>query len=220
VNRLSVILLAMLCASGAWADVAVVNEWQPEPGRAADMYAAAVEARAIHEKLGATVWIGTDQEAHMHYVLSFADWGAWAKFDAALQASKDWAAWIAKYTSTTPAAMNVNVLYLDQPLVAKSTPVTIVYGWKVNPGKGAAFMALAQEAAGIHAKLGASPGINVDDLGNVWYETACESWAAWATFDAALRKSPEWAAFLKKADADPTGELMRVIRIQQYKPAM
>ena len=38
--------------------------------------AAAVEAQAIRQKLGARVWIGTDQNGDMQYVLSFADWPA------------------------------------------------------------------------------------------------------------------------------------------------
>lgn len=219
-KKLIVLLLASVCASGAWADVSVVREWQPAPGRAAEMYAAAVEAQAIHEKLGARVWIGTDQDGLMQYALSFADWAAWAKFNAAVATSKEWAAWTAKYTSTTPAATSVGVAYLDQPLVAKATAVTVVYGWKTNPGRFNDFMKVAQEGAAIQSKLGASSGISIDDLGNVWYESAFDSWAAWAAFDAALRKSPEWTAFIDKVSKDPTAKLFRVIRLTQYKPAM
>ena len=127
---------------------------------------------------------------------------------------------MAKYTSKTPAAKSVGVLFLNQPLVAKSTPVTVVYGWKINPGRGADFMALAREAAAIQAKLGASPGINVDEIGQVWYETAFDSWAAWAAYADALAKSQEWADFMKKAGADPAAQLMRVIRLTEYKPSM
>jgi hypothetical protein len=76
VKELIVFVIAAICASGVWADVSVVREWQPEPGRAGEMYAAAVEAQAIRQKLGARVWIGTDQNGDMQYVLSFADWPA------------------------------------------------------------------------------------------------------------------------------------------------
>jgi hypothetical protein len=210
----------MFCAWSTWADVSVVREFAPEPGRAPEMMKAAVEARAIQQKLGASVYIGTDQDGHLQYGVSFPDWAAWAKFDAAMQASPEWAAFWQKYANTNPASKLVGTVFLDQPLVAKATAVTVVYGFKVKPGRFNDFMKLAQEAAAIQTKLGASPGINVDDLGNVWYETACDSWAAWAAFDAALRKSPEWAAFEAKVDKDPIGELMRVIRIQEYKPAM
>jgi hypothetical protein len=211
----TIALLIALCGSVAWADVSVVREWQPEPGRAAEMYQRANEARAIHEALGASVYIASDQNNNMHYVLTFADWGAWAKFTAASQASKEWAAFVAKLNTGTPSATSVNVLFLNQPVVAKATAVTIVYGWKVNPGKGAAFVALAQQAAAIHTKLGASPGINIDDLGNVWYETAFDSWAAWAAFDAASAKSKEWTDFLANANKEPMAELVRVLRLQQ-----
>ncbi len=213
-----ILLLATLCASYAFADVSVVREWQPEPGHAAEMFQRATEAKAIHEKLGAAVSIYTDQDNHMHYVLGFSDWAAWAKFAAASARSKEWMAFLAKLNTTTPSATSVGVLFLNQPLVAKTTPVTVVRKWEMVPGKGAAFMALAQEAAGIQAKLGASPGINVDELGNVWYETAFDSWEAWAAFSAAMAKSADWAAFIAKANKDPSAKLTRVLRLQQYSP--
>ncbi len=182
------------------------------------MFQRATEAKAIQEKLGAAVNIYTDQNNHMNYVLAFSDWAAWAKFSAAAAGSKEWTAFVAKLNSGTPSATSVDVLFLDQPLLAKTTPVTVVYKWEIIPGKGAAFMALAKEAAGIQTKLGASPGINVDDLGNVWYETAFDSWAAWAAFDAAMAKSADWAAFLARANKDPSAKLTRVLRLQQYSP--
>ncbi len=181
------------------------------------MFQRASEASAIFGKLGATIWMGADQNGHLHFVTSFADWGAWAKFAAAAEASKEVAAFNAKL-GADPSATNVNTLFLDQPLLAKVTPVTVVYHWEIDTGKTGAFVALAQEAAGIQAKLGASPGINVDDVGDVWYETAFDSWAAWAAFEAAAAKSKEWSDFLARANKDPIAHLTRVIRIQQFNP--
>lgn len=212
--RILIVFLMVVGASAVWADVAVIREFAPETGRAGEMLQTAAQARAIHEKLGASVYVGTDQSGNVHYALSFADWAAWAKFDAAVGKSKEWNDFMQNVGANPPGEM-VNVLFLNVPVVPKTTPVTIVYGWDVTPGMTDAFMALAQEAAAIHTKLGASPGISIDDLGNVWYEIGFDSWAAWAAFDAAQQKSAEWEAFFTKAGQVGAGELIRVIRIEQ-----
>ena len=49
---------------------------------------------------------------------------------------------------------------------------------------------------------------------------ASKEWAAWVAYADALAKSQEWADFMKKAGADPTAQLMRVIRLTEYKPSM
>jgi hypothetical protein len=77
------------------------------------MYAAAVEAQAIHQKLGARVWIGTDQNGHMQYAMSLADRAAWAQFDAAVAASKEWAAFEDKIAKD-PTAARLRVIRVQQ----------------------------------------------------------------------------------------------------------
>jgi len=213
-----IVFLAAVWAAGAWASVSEVHEFEPAAGQAAAMYQAATEAKAIQTKLGATVFIGTDlATGNLQYVLTFPDWGAWAAFEPKLQASKDWAAFIKKYDVANPASTQVGMLFIDTPVVAKTLPVATVFSWKILPGKFDAFMAIAQKAVAIHNALGASAGINIDDVGNVHYELTFDSWASWAKFNAALQKSAEWAALLKEANATPTGELMRVLRVEEFK---
>ena len=54
--------------------------WEPELGRGADLFQAAMQAKAIHEKDGAAVTIHADQMQNMHYVMNFDSWEAWATF--------------------------------------------------------------------------------------------------------------------------------------------
>ena len=215
-----IVFLAAMWAFAAWAaNVSEIRVFKPANGRYMDMMQEAVEARAIQEKLGATVYIGSDQNGNLQYGVTFPDWGAWAAFGAKLQASKDWAAFIKKVDVANPASTQVNVFYLDTPVVPKTLPVTVVYSWDIDykvPGAFDKFMAMAQQAVAIQTKLGASPGINVDQLGNVHYETAFDSWASWAKFTAALEKDSEWTALMKKVNDAPTAELVNVTMIETY----
>jgi hypothetical protein len=68
---------------GADGDVYQVFIWEAVPGRGAEMFQAGVEAKALHEKDGAAVTIHVDQMNLMHYVMNFASWDAWAKFQDA-----------------------------------------------------------------------------------------------------------------------------------------
>ncbi len=64
-------------------DVYQVFIWEAELGRGPDMFQAGVQAKALHEKGGAAVTIHLDQMNHMHYVMNFESWDAWAKFQDA-----------------------------------------------------------------------------------------------------------------------------------------
>jgi len=218
-KKLLVVLVAAMWACAASADVSEARQWKPAPGRSAEMLKSAAEARAIHEKAGASVFTGIDQNGILHYVTTFPDWAAWAKFGTAMQSSKEWQAFWAKYDVANPNATNVATFYLDTPVVAKAQAVTAVYSWDIRnevPGAFDAFMATAQQSLAIHSALGASPGINIDELGNVHYELSFDSWESWAKFTAALQKNAEWTALLKKANANPTAELVKVYLIDTY----
>lgn len=218
-KRLVVFVAAAMWAVCAWASVSEVRLFEPAPGRSAEMMKAAVDARAIQEKLGATVFIGVSQTGTLHYVATFPDWGAWAAFATKMATSKEWTAFMQKYDVADPNSKPGGVFYVDTPVVAKTLPVTVVYSWDINykvPGAFDTFMASAQQSVAIHSKLGASPGINIDQLGNVHYELAFDSWASWAKFSAALQKDADWAALMKQANATPTAELVNVYMIDTY----
>lgn len=218
-KKATALLLLLSCAAGSWADVGVVRIFDPQPGRANDLYAAGAKAEAIQEKLGAIVDVWIDQTGSMHHVMSFANWEAWATFGTALEASNEWTAFIQGFAGNPPGTPD-GVIFLNTPVVAVSKPVALVYSWNVMPGKTGAFIANAQEAAAIHQKLGASVGINIDDLGDVHYEMQFDSWAAWAKYTTAIQQSKEWEAFITKANQNPMAELVNVLRLTKNQAPM
>ncbi len=199
----------------ATADVGDVTLWDPAAGRTAELYQVALQAKAIQEELGAVVFIGTDQDGHMHYANVLDTWESWGKYQATLATNADWQALVSKFEADPPAEQ-VATFHVNNPIVAESNNVSMVFSWDVLPGRTPAMVALAQEAVGIHAKLGASAGINIDDLGDVHYEMTFDSWEAWGKFTTAVQNSEEWAAFITRANQDPVAELVKVYRINTY----
>ena len=72
------------------ADVLEVNIWKSLPGKGPITMQNGQEARAIHEKLGATVTIGQDMMGRMHYAVAFKTWTEWVQFGNKLQVSEEW----------------------------------------------------------------------------------------------------------------------------------
>ena len=54
--------------------------WQPQLGRGQELVQGALQAKAIHEKAGASVGVSVDQLGRMHYLMTFESWEAWGKF--------------------------------------------------------------------------------------------------------------------------------------------
>jgi hypothetical protein len=53
--------------------------FEPVMGRGSDLFQSAMQAKAIHEKAGASVSINIDQLRKLHYVMSYDSWDDWAK---------------------------------------------------------------------------------------------------------------------------------------------
>ncbi|MEH6569260.1 MAG: hypothetical protein V7709_09300 [Halioglobus sp.] len=53
--------------------------FEPVMGRAGDLLRSAMQAKAMHEKAGASVSISIDQLQKLHYVTSYDSWDDWAK---------------------------------------------------------------------------------------------------------------------------------------------
>jgi hypothetical protein len=105
-------LLNTPVSGGVDGDVYQVFIWEAVPGRAADMMQAGVQAKALHEKDGAAVSIHVDQMNRMHYVMSFADWDTWAKFQDADHS--EFEAWMRK-RQQDPTARLVKVYTASSP---------------------------------------------------------------------------------------------------------
>ena len=78
--------------------------WEAYPGRNAEMIAAASTAQPLHEKLGVSVGINTDQMGRLHYLMSFDSWADWARFQDA-DPSDEVASFFAEFYSNPPAKL-------------------------------------------------------------------------------------------------------------------
>lgn len=210
-KRITIFLIALL-SGGAWADVAVVNIWEALPGKSSQLFQNGMEAKAIHEKLGATVSIAADQDGNMHYAVAFDSWEALGKFQDAGATSEEWQTFWQR-VSMEPTAELLRSYLINNPVVAKAQAVSMVYSWDVEQGKTAAFVARSEEARKIHERLGASIGINIDELGDVHYEMTFASWSAWGEFQSRAATDEEWNQFYANALQEPLAELIKVWRI-------
>jgi len=207
----SLFFLLALFATPIVADVAQVNIWKAHPGRTADMYQSAMTAKAIHEKVGATVTISTDQNMNMYYVTIFDTWEDWGKFGGKMAGNAEWDEyWSAAMAN--PAAELTGTLHVNNPNPAEVKPVAMIYMWDVDRGKTEQFIAQATEAIPIHNALGASASINIDQLGDVHYEMTFDNWEAWGKFVAAAEQSEDWAKFQAKY-SQPIATLTNVLRL-------
>jgi hypothetical protein len=213
-----ILFFVLTFAFAASASVTEVHQWQPQPGKFAAFMKGAEEARAIHEKFGAVVFIGIDQMGLVHYAMTFPDWGAWGEFGDKVSTSKEWADFNTKYDTADPNGKHVAAMFLDSPVEAKTQPVLAVASWKVQPGKLDSAIATMREFAPVDTKLGASVGIDTDELGNAHYEMTFPNYAAYGKWIVAAQKSPERSALIKKWDAAPQAELVRFYVIEQYPP--
>ncbi len=210
--RNAIVVCLALFAAQAWSDVAQVNIWAPYPGKAAQMYQNAAEAKAIHEKHGATVTIAQDQDLNMHYVVSFKDWIQYGKFSDAMAASEEWQAFWQRISSDSAADLTQTFM-INNPVVATPKPVSMVFSWDVDAGRTADFISICEGAMPIHKRLGASPGINIDELGNVHYELTFDSWEAWGNYTTKAATDAEWSAYVAKHSENPVATLSKVWRI-------
>ncbi len=194
-----------------------VTIWKPIPGKAAQMMEQAMAAKAIQEKLGATVTIGMENTGRMHYALGgFENWQAWAAFSAKLQASPDWAAWQQR-VGPDPAALQEENYLLDMlPGSNEGGDVYQVFIWQPRDGRLGDVIESATEAKAIHEKAGARVSIIVDQLNRMHYVMNYDDLNHWAkTQDT---PNQEFAEFWERQTADPNADLVEVYtasRIQE-----
>lgn len=216
-KRISIAFAAvfLLAASLAHSAALSVTIWKPIPGRAAAMMESAMAAKAIHEKLGASVTLGLENTGRLHYAVGgFENWGAWSDWVAKLQTNKDWADWQAR-TDQNPAALQeenftLNVVPGSSNPVGPDNPGTVyqVFIWEPQGIQVGPLVESAMEAKAIHEKSGISIGINVDQNFRMHYVMNFRDWAHWAK----VQDNPneEFQAFLQKMAANPPGELVEV----------
>ncbi|MEJ2088226.1 MAG: hypothetical protein P8Y69_07095 [Gammaproteobacteria bacterium] len=214
-KRILICTMLLLAGSLAHAAALTVTIWKPIPGRAADMMEDAAAAKAIHEKLGASVTLGVENTGRLHYAIGgFENWQAWAAWLTKLQASTEWAEWQAR-TGANPAALQeenfiLNVIPGTADPVGGDNPGSVyqVFIWDPPGTQVDRLVEAAMEAKAIHEKSGITVGINIDQMQRMHYVMNYRDWAHWAK----VQDTPneEFQAFMQRQAADPAGELVEV----------
>lgn len=205
--RKTIFGLLLTLSFSATADVLEVNIWKSVPGKGQITMQNGQDARAIHEKLGATVTIGQDMMGRMHYGVAFKTWTEWVQFGNKLQASKEWQAFWAKISADPSAELEDHYL-LNSPGADAIGGMYQVYIWESVPGHGAEMFQTAGEAKVLHEKAGASVAIHGDQLNRMHYVMSFKDWDAWGKFqDTPQTEFQEW---FQKQSADPNAILVKV----------
>ena len=207
-------VIAVLVCMQVEAEMAVSNIWSAMPGKGAQLLRNGMEAKAIHEEMGAEVSILIDQDNDMHYVMAFSDMVSWGKFVDSLPANEKWQSFWQRAGEEANAEIS-GTFMLNVPVVAKAQQVHMVFSWDVQQGETPAFLALCQQSREIHEKLGASVGVMVDELADVHYEMSFQSWEAYGTFSEKLATDTEWQEFFGAANEEPVAALTKVWRLNR-----
>ncbi len=211
-RKIGLIIGLMLACTHSQADIAVANIWSAVPGNGNQLFMNGMEAKTIHEAMGASVSIAADQDGDMHYVLSFSDWAAWGRFQDAAASNEAWQSFWQRVNNVATAEISATYM-LNMATVAKTQQASVVYSWDVDPAKTQDFVAMSQQSKAMHERMGASIGILIDELGDVHYEMTFLSWEAWGKFQAKAARDKKWQTFYAKSLADPIARLVKVWRL-------
>ena len=211
-KKVGLVVSLMIFCSHLQADVALANIWSAVPGNGPQLFRNGMEAKAIHEKMGAAVSIAADQDGDMHYVVSFPDWAVWGMFQDAAASNEAWQSFWQRVNKVATAEISATYM-VNMVTVAESQPASLVYSWDVDQGKTSDFVALSQKSKTMHERMGASIGIHVDELGDVHYLMTFPSWEAWGNFQAKAATDDEWQTFYAETGKNPVASLIKVWRL-------
>ena len=198
-----------LSASVVAADVLDVNVWKANPGQAAKMFEIGKQAKAIHEKHGATVVIFRDFKGYMRYIVGHESWQAWAKWANAIEQDEAWQKLLAD-ASADPVMAHVDNIMLNAIERSENMgPVVETFIWQPLPGQNQRLFADALRAKAIHEKAGANVQVAADKLNRLIYTVAFENLEAYGKFFDT--PNPEFDKFMAEISEDPTAQLVEVV---------
>ena len=209
--KTKLLFLLTLVAGFAFTDVLEVRLWKAIPGNSAQLTQHASEARSIQQKLGGQVVVATDRQGRLHYATAHKNWVEWAAFQEKLQTSDEWTDFAQKIGTAPAATLDAHYL-INQVAPMLPSKVYQVYVWEAYPGRRAQLIESASTAQPLHEKLGASVGINVDQMGRVHYLMSFDTWGDWAKFQDA-DPTVEVSEFFAKFYSNPPGKLVEVYSV-------
>ena len=131
--------------------------WNAPPGGDAVMIETAMAAKAIHEKMGANVFIGMDQRGRMHYGVSFENSAARGAFFDKIQTNEEFQALMDKASQGAKAATMKKAYNMTVAMGSGGTDgkVIMVFQYEPDPGRVGDGLAKRAEANASHDKRGA-----------------------------------------------------------------
>ena len=88
--------MVLLLSSSVFSQVAVVNQFQPLPGKSALTVSYMQEAKAIHDTMGVSVAISSNLDRSYGYAMLAPSWEAYGQFAQSLNGNAAWRAFNAK----------------------------------------------------------------------------------------------------------------------------
>jgi hypothetical protein len=205
--RTIVFALMLSLSSLTTAQVLEVNIWKSLPGQNQLTIQYGQEAAAINNKLGTNASIAVDLKGRLHFVMTFENWAAWAKHNGKMQASKEWGAFLEKFSKNPSAELEDNYL-LDTAAAGTAGNVYEVYVFQPELGRGGDLFRSGMQAKAIHEKAGTNVAIHADRLGNMAYVLNFDSWDDWGKFRDT--PNPAFQAFMQEQSKDPKGRIIKV----------
>ena len=209
--KMKLLFLLPFLSSYVWADVLEVRLYAPIPGNSAELMQHASEARNIQTKLGGQVVVATDLRGRLHFASAHKNWVGGAAFQEKLEASEEWSTFAQKVGAAPSGTLEAHYL-VNQVAPMLPSKVYQVFVWEAYPGRNSEMVAAASTAQSLHEKLGASVGINTDQMGRLHYLMSFDSWADWARFQDA-DPSDEVASFFAEFYSNPPAKLIDVYSV-------
>ena len=209
--KMKLLFLFTFVSSVVFADVLEVRLWKAIPGSSAELMQHASEARSIQAKLGGQVVVATDRKGRLHYATAHENWTGWAAFQEKLEASNEWSTFAQQVGAAPSGTLEAHYL-INQVAPMLPSKVYQVFVWEAYPGRNAEMIEAASTAQPLHEKLGASVGINLDQMGRMHYLMSFDTWADWARFQDA-GPSDEVASFFAEFDSNPPAKLVDVFSV-------
>ena len=204
-------VLALLVSTSAFSQVAVVNQFQPLPGKSALTVSYMREAKAIHDAMGVTVAISSNLDGSYGYAMLAPSWEAYGRFAQSLNGNAAWSAFNAK-RSATPASVQIGHLQLNviSPPAGGTPPggVSQITVWETTTGSMQDLIQGAMGAKPFHEAQGASISVYAGGGNTMYYMQSFANFAAWGKFRDT--PNPQFNAYMQSLQ-DANGETGAVI---------
>ena len=203
--RLIIALSVLLFASSSFAQVLVINVYQPLPGKAGVTASYMREAQRIHASMGQQASFSSDLAGIYRYNMLFENYQAFGKFITEMNRNPAFQAKI----SASPSAKQIDNLLLNQRHAGPAvTPgmVTQVTVWEAPTGNMPAMLEGAMGAIPHHERQGAA-GVSVWAEGGttMYYAIHFNSMEDWGRFRDT--PNPQFNAYMQSLINPATGQL-------------